>query len=123
MIRDVPETTPQIVVATNGPPALSKARLAKSLESIHLIEPRVRGVYAEFVHFLACATDLTAQDGKPADLLRAVGTMFEVDPQEVHPAIDRQLGDEFRGVPSVFPDLHWRRYVETTGNDFTVFSG
>ncbi|MCZ6888723.1 MAG: phosphoribosylformylglycinamidine synthase, partial [Gammaproteobacteria bacterium] len=61
---------------------MSKARLARSLESLQLVEPRVRGVYAEFVHFLACATDLTAQQQETVDGLLNYGPRNDL-PQPV----------------------------------------
>ena len=54
-----------------GPPAYSQARLASYLAEVQRQEPAVRGVFAEFVHFLFLASDLdAAQRALVEELLR-----------------------------------------------------
>ena len=57
--------------ALAGPPALSRARLASHRERIQRQQPSVRGVFAEFVHFLFLDGELDAEQRRIAlELLR-----------------------------------------------------
>ena len=54
-----------------GPPAFSRARLARTLRTLQRGQPEVRSVFAEFVHFLFVDGELDVQQrGIVAELLR-----------------------------------------------------
>ena len=56
-----------------GPPAFSRARLQRTLEQIQGREPQVRGVFAEFIHFLFLDGELAGDQRAVADALLSYG--------------------------------------------------
>ena len=63
--------SPPTLLVQAGPPAFSTARLARTLRALKRDAPKLRGVYAEFVHFLFVAEELgAAQRAMVAELLR-----------------------------------------------------
>ena len=77
IIRAVPASKPQRatqpVQVIAGPPAFTRARLAKRLATLRVLEPAVSGVYAEFVHFLDLAEPLADDEAQVADALLTYG--------------------------------------------------
>ena len=65
--------TRRAVQVLAGPPALTPARLAQRLAALREVDPAVRGVYAEFVHFLEVEGRLEAGEAELAAALLRYG--------------------------------------------------
>ena len=64
-----------------GPPALTRSLLAKRLDTLRAIDPAVRGVYAEFVHFLDVDGPLNADEAELAAALLRYGPRHDLAPR------------------------------------------
>ena len=69
-----------------GPPAFSVARLGKRLASLRTVDPAVRGVYAEFVHFLEVDAPLRPDEERVAARLLSYGPR-QATPAQVGPRV------------------------------------
>ena len=70
------ETTPvaePMPLVLAGSPAFSKARLARTLRLLKHDTPRLRGIFAEFVHFLFVTAELDADEQAKVDQLLSYG--------------------------------------------------
>ncbi len=75
---------PRVEILT-GPPAVSRARLAEKLFALQQVDPRVEGVFAEFVHFLVLRREPNGSERATLDALLAYGPRRDLPPREGEP--------------------------------------
>ena len=72
---------PPVVEILTGPPAFSAARLAATRAQLTATAAQVDGVFAEFVHFLFVAGDLTSRDRATVEALLSYGPRRDRPPR------------------------------------------
>ena len=73
------------IQALNGPPAFSRARLARKLAEIRRVDPAVRGLFAEFVHFLYLDGELDDDERHIVNALLRYGPRRDTPPRVGEP--------------------------------------
>ena len=70
------------MLTLRGAPALSPFRQAKLLQSAKTLVPTVQGIYAEYVHFVDLAAELTADERQVLEQLLSYGPTLPKQPAE-----------------------------------------